>query len=281
MHIQRAVALALCLAAGPLLVAQTPPADRPTFEAASIKKNVSGSDNVSVRGQPGGRVSITNNPLRNIIRNAYRLQNFQIVGGPDWINMDRWDIVAKAEGDPPPERMIVMLQNLLADRFKLVVHREMRESPIYALVFARSDRRLGPQLHPSSTDCAAIMAAARARGGAPPSPPGDGPLCGTRITPGHMMTSATTMADLARILSPTAGRSIVDRTGLTGNFDLELTWTPDSPTGPAGADGARPAAENSASIFTAVQEQLGLKLEPQRGPVDTLVIESAERPVED
>src|SRR5947207_14637643 len=109
-------------------------AQRPAFEVASIKRNNSGSDNASVRGQPGGRITLTNNTLWNIIRNAWGLQGFQIVGGPDWVNKDRWDIVAKAEGDPPPQQYGAMVQTLLADRFKLVVHRETREMPIYALV---------------------------------------------------------------------------------------------------------------------------------------------------
>jgi uncharacterized protein (TIGR03435 family) len=257
----------------------------PAFEVASIKKNVSVSDSASVRAQPGGRLSVTNNSLRNIIRNAWGVQNFQIVGGPDWMNTDRWDIVAKAEGDPTPPQMLLMLRTLLAERFKLIVHNETRETPIYALVLLRSDGRPGPQLRPSSVDCAAVAAAVRARGGAPPPPaPGGRPACGTRTTRGSMMTTATTMADLARNLSPFAGRSVVDKTGLAGNFDLDLTWTPD-PQGapPAGGspDVTRPAADDSASLFTAVQEQLGLKLDSQRGPIEFLVIDSAERPTED
>jgi uncharacterized protein (TIGR03435 family) len=257
-------------------------AQRPTFEVATIKRTVSTSDNSFVRVQPGGRLSVGNNSLWNIIRNAYRVQGFQIVGGPDWINSERWEIVAKAEGDPAPEQLLVMLQNLLADRFKLVVRREMRDSPIYALVLARPDGRLGPQLLPSSTDCPALIAAARASGNARlPAPSGGGPICGTRMIAGRMTTSATTMADLARNLSPVAGRSITDKTGLTGIFDLTLTWTPELPPGAAGGDAPRPAADDTVSLFTAIQEQLGLKLDPQRGPVDTLVIESAQRPVED
>jgi uncharacterized protein (TIGR03435 family) len=244
---------ALLLGACGLVVA----AQRPTFEVASIKHNVEVSDRIFVRAEPGGRVSIGNNTLRNIIRNAWRLQEFQIVGGPDWINTERWNIVAKAPDNAPPDQMLVMLQNLLIDRFKLVIKRELRDTPIYALVLARP-------------------------GTPPPRPADGGPMCGTRMTFGRMQTNSTTMADLARNLAQVAGRSVVDKTGLTGFFDLELTGTQDGPP-PPGAVGDRlpPPPENGASIFTALQEQLGLKLNAQRGPVDTLVIEAAERPVED
>ena len=122
---------------------QTPPKPH-AFEVASIKENVSGSDNASVRAQPGGRVSVSNNSLRNIIRNAYNVQNYQIVGGPDWINTVRWDITAKAPDDAPPQQLLLMLRTLLADRFKLVIRNETREMPIYALTLARADGRPGP-----------------------------------------------------------------------------------------------------------------------------------------
>jgi uncharacterized protein (TIGR03435 family) len=284
MDIQRLVAATglagISLTSG--VLAQQPASPRPTFEVATIKRTVSVSDGSFVRVQPGGRLSVGNNSLWNIIRNAYRVQGFQIVGGPDWINSERWEIVAKAEGDPPPDQLMAMLQNLLADRFKLVIRREMRDSPIYALVMARPDGRLGPQLHASSTDCAALIAAARASGNTRlPAPPGGGPLCGTRQNRGIMETNATTMADLARNLSTVAGRSIVDKTGLTGNFDLKLTWTAETPARAPGAAAGGPTAEDTVSLFTAIQEQLGLKLDPQHGHVDTLVIDSAERPVED
>jgi len=237
-------------------------AQRPTFEVATIKRNNSADDNRSVRGN-GGRLTITNNPLRNIIRNGWGLQDFQIVGGPDWINTERWDITAKAEGNPGPQ-MMVMVQNLLADRFKLVAHKETRELPIYALVFARADHSFGPKLHASSTDCQKEMSAAIARGG-PPGP--NSPLlCGIRSLPGHFQLNAAAIPNFVRILAPFAGRSIVDRTGLAGVYDADLTWN-DSEEGP--------------SLFTAMQEQLGLKLEAQRGPVEVLVIDSAERPMED
>jgi uncharacterized protein (TIGR03435 family) len=145
---------------------------------------------------------------------------------------------------------------------------------------ARQGGGLGPQAKVSSTDCAAMAAAARAGGPPPPRPADGGPRCGIRIVPGRMTTNATTMADVARNLSPFAGRSVVDKTGLTGGYDLELTWMPEAPLPGPGGDALPPPADTP-SLFTAIQEQLGLKLDAQRGPVDTLVIESAERPTED
>jgi bla regulator protein blaR1 len=262
--------------------AQAPGGKPPAFEVASIKENVSVSDNASVRAQPGGRVTVSNNSLRNIIRNAYNVQNYQIIGGPDWINTVRWDITAKAPDDAPPQQLLQMLRTLLADRFKLVIRNETRDMPIYVLTGARADGRLGSQLRSSSADCAAIFAAAKAKGEAPPPTTNGRPTCGTRTTRGNMMTTGVTMADFARNLGPFTGRPVVDKTGLTGVYDLDLTWTPEQ--GPPGPDGTAPPPQPSSdgvSLYTAVQEQLGLKLDAQRGPVDVLVIESAERPVQD
>jgi uncharacterized protein (TIGR03435 family) len=260
---------------------QTPP--RPhAFDVASIKENVSGSDNASVRAQSGGRVSVSNNSLRSIIRNAYSVQNHQIVGGPDWVSTVRWDITAKAPEDAPPQQLLLMLRTLLADRFKLVIRNETREMPIYALTLARTDGRVGPQLRSSNTDCAAIFAAAKAKGEAPQPTTNGRPTCGTRTTRGNMMTTGVAMSDLARNLAPFAGRPVVDKTGLSGVYDLDLAWTPEQ--GPAGPEGTQcPAASSSdgVALFTAVQEQLGLKLDAQRGQVDVLVIDSVQRPDED
>jgi uncharacterized protein (TIGR03435 family) len=151
--------------------------------------------------------------------------------------------------------------------------------PIYALVFARADRAFGPKMHASTTDCAALMAEARARGGTPPGRVNGRVSCGMSINNGRIEMNAETMANLVRNLAPIAGRSIVDKTGLTGGFDLDLTWMPDVPVG--NAPDAVPPANDGPSLFTAMQEQLGLKLDAQRGPVEVLVIDSAARPVED
>jgi uncharacterized protein (TIGR03435 family) len=276
--------------------APAPPAGTgPSFEVASVKPNKSGDMRVMFGMQPGGRFTATNAPLVALIRQAYQIQNFQLVGAPDWINDERFDIVAKAEGDVPPQPpgtvgpMQLMMRNLLAERFKLVVHPETREMAIYALVLARSDGKLGENLKPAATDCAALMRE-RGRGGPPlaPPPPGERMQCGMRIAPGAMNGGGFPLSQLATTLSQFVQRVVVDRTGLTGNYDLELKWTPDrnmpgAPIGPPppGVPPLPPIDPDGPSIFTAVQEQLGLKLDPQRGPVDVLVVDSVERPSPD
>jgi uncharacterized protein (TIGR03435 family) len=274
---------------------QTPAADNPSFEVASVKPNESGDPRVMIGGGPGGRFNASNVPLRMLIRNAYQLQDSQLVGGPAWLATERFDIVAKAEGNPAPVPpgsvgpMQLMMRNLLADRFKLVVHRETREQPIYALVLARSDGKPGPQLRKSEIDCAA-MAAARGRvGGPPPGPPapGERPQCGMRMGPGQLSGGGFPLSQLGTTLSQLVQRMVVDRTGLSGNFDIDLTWTPEPGQGlppgppPPGASALPPIDPNGPSLFTALQEQLGLKLDSQRGPVEVLVIDSVEMPTPD
>ena len=269
------VALVVGALATPAAQSAQTAASRPSFDVASIRRNVSADQGASVRPLPGGGLTITNNTLFNIIRNAYNVQSVQIIGGPDWINRDRWDIVAKADGNPLPPQLMVMLQGLVAERFKADVRRETREIEVYALTVARADRRLGPQLTPSSVDCDAVAAAVRAGGTPPPARPNGLPTCGMRVTAGYATAGGYAIADIARNLAGITGRIVVDRTELTGRFDMELKWTPD----PLQASG--PAASDTASIFTALQEQLGLKLEPQRTPTEVFVIYSAERPMED
>jgi uncharacterized protein (TIGR03435 family) len=281
---------------GPRLRAQTPQtsAPGPAFEVASIKPNNSGDGRVMMGIQPGGRFTATNVPLRVLIRNAYQLQDFQIVGAPSWIGSERYDIVAKAEDGTPietptldrtgPSRVQLMMRALLAERFQLVVHNETRELPIYALVLARSDGKLGPDLHKSDTDCNAVLAAGqRGRGLAPPPPPQPGERlpCGIRIGMGNMTIGGAPLFQIANAMANFIGRTVVDKTGLAGNYDANLTWTPDQmPQRPPGAPEPPPIDPNGPSIFTAVQEQLGLKLDSQKGPVAVLVIDRVERPKE-
>ena len=272
--------IALAVVLGLVALGAQSPAAAPTFEAASVKINKSGEAGGRFGGRPGNLV-VTNYTLRDIIRNVYGLQRYQIVGGPEWLGTERFDINARAPEGAPQSQLLTMMQALLADRFKLRVRREPRDLPIYALVMARPDRRLGPKMQPATFDCAAL-AAARSRGETPalPPPAGDRPVCGAQANPGRLMVGGYAVADFARNLGGFAGRPIVDRTGLTGTYNYELLWTPDEPP-PAGI--ALPAwyDPNGPSLLTAVQEQLGLKLESTTGPVDVLVIDSAERPTED
>ncbi len=238
---QLLLAVVLCFAVDAVTSTQ-----KLAFEVASIGRNLSGSDISSNRLQPGGRLTMINRSLENIIREVYGFQTFQVAGASEWMRNERWDIVAKADGDPSFDQILGMMKALLADRFKLVSHYESREMPIYALVAARADRRLGPELKTSTASC---------------------PLqCRTNMSAGRIVAVGRTMSDLARNLSAVAGRAVQDKSDVPGAFDAELTWN-DTEQGP--------------SLFTAVQEQLGLKLEPQRGLVDTFVIDSAESPSED
>jgi uncharacterized protein (TIGR03435 family) len=257
------------------VAAQGPPLDRPTFEVASIRLNKSGASGGKADAAPNGRVTVTNSTLLELIRNGFELQGNEMIRGerlPSWVESDRWDIVA--QGPPitgPASQQLLrrMLQNLLIDRFGLVTKREMRDVPAYALVLARSDRRLGPGMQPSTQDCAALVAAA-----AKAAAPGAVRVCGRRSGPGFISTLGAPLADFARTLSLFAGRYVFDATGLTGGFDLDLKWTPDP-----GVAGAPP--QDGASLFTAIQEQLGLRLEPRQATVNAFVIESAERPKEE
>jgi uncharacterized protein (TIGR03435 family) len=259
------------------LSAQTPAIDTLQFEVASVKPNKSGSQNSNMELHPGGRITGTNVALGGLLRTVFNLQPHQLVNAPDWIDTDRFDIEAKADReysareDAPAPELLAMLRNLFADRFKLVVHREQREMPAYVLVNAKTDGTLGPQMRRSDIDCEAEAARAFAakRGGAPP---GQKPIVRCRISTsaGRIVGTGTTITELMRRLSASLGRAVVDRTGLSGSFDLELQWSPDQT-----ADTPGP------SLFTAIQEQLGLKLESQRAPVEVLVIDSISQPTPD
>jgi len=258
----------------------TSPAKPPAFEVASVKPNTSGDGRVLMTPQPGGRLNLVNVPLRLMIRYAYRVQDFQVAGGPDWISTARFDVVAKAEGgNPSQEELQLMLRSFLADRFKLVVRPDTREMPTYSLVPARADGKTGAQLRKSDANCGPATAPS-----APPAP-GQLPSCGSMLGFGNLKARGSTMAALASTLSTFAGRIVVDRTGLAGGYDVDLNWTPDQIPRPAGDQPVQvngvTVDPNGPSLFTALQEQLGLKLESTKGPVDVLVVERAEKPAED
>ena len=263
------------LVLGASVLAQSPP---PSFAVASIKVNASGDGNFGFTPRPGGVLVATNVTARHLVTYAYSMQNSRVEGGPDWLDTVRFDITAKAPEAATPDQMLLMLRTLLADRFTLVMHLEARETPVFALVRARADGRLGPQLRVSSTaDCDAARAE-QARGAALASSDGR-PICGGRARAGVITAGAVSMEELARNMSRLVGRLIVDRTGLQGRFDFDLTFTPEAELTAAPGASASPGA--LPSLFVALEEQLGLKLESQRAPVDVVVIDSIQRPVED
>jgi len=288
-----AIGTGLLLVAFASIRAQTPAAtDKPKFEVAAVRENTSNDGKINIGIQPGGRFTVVGAPLAELIRIAFAVQRTQIVGAPDWTETARFDITAKAEGEiqgtppgGPPGPLNLMLQDLLEDRFKLRAHRETRELPIYALTLARSDKKLGAGLRPSTVDCEAM----RGRGGRmgpPPGvpPPGERPPCGMRVAPNQVVAGAATLAQLTQMLSQFTQRIVIDGTGLTGGFDIDLTFTPERmPQGPPppGAPPLPPIDPNGPSLFTALQEQLGLKLESDRAPIEVLVIDHVERPTPD
>ena len=286
-----AVALLSVAVAEPF--AQRSPAQR--FEVASIKPYKGPVTMISANAEPGGRFVAMQQSLRDLIGLAYRIREAQIIDGPDWLGTARFDINAKANGELPPFNptgesgpLEQMLQSLLADRFKLVAHRETRDLPIYALVMARGDRRPGEKLRLSSMDCAKVFADRQRAGQAGPLVAGDRPTCGMVISPWSIRIGGGPLSQLTMVLTNMTNRFVVDQTGLTGNYDIDLQWTPqgmrikgpgDAPPGPAFP--APPPDANGATLETAIQEQLGLKLDPQRGSVPVLVIERAEQPTPD
>jgi uncharacterized protein (TIGR03435 family) len=276
-----------CAAAMP--AAQAPIA----FEAASVKPNKSGDSDTSLRPQPGGRFSATNAPVQLFITYAYQLQLFQLQGGPAWLRTDRFDVVARMEGDSPvlpsasgeATPIMLAMRSLLADRFKLAVHWETQELPLYELVVARPDGKLGPNIRPAAVDCVAMSAAsaAAAKEGRVinPNTP-DRVACGMRNSNGRFQFGGNPMSLFATGLSNQVARTVVDRTGLTGNWDFEFTFTPERfrVVRSTGVD-APTTDTDGPSLFTAIQEQLGLRLESTKGPVKVLVIDHVEQPSPD
>jgi uncharacterized protein (TIGR03435 family) len=252
-------------------------AQAPAFEVASVKQSPAGATMTRPGSPgPGGQWLALNATLEMILQRAYPqyARPGLIVGGPGWIKERRFDIDARAGGNPTREQHELMVRQLLADRFKLSVRTDMRPIDVYALVIAREDGRLGPRLKPASAECVAAVNARReqARAGglvnstmmAPcgAAPEGPGRVSGAREI-GSFITSLQVWMD----------RRIVDRTGLQGLYEMELEF--DFMTLRAvGAAGDTAGM----TIFTALQEQLGLKLEPRREITDVLVVESAEMP---
>ena len=271
------------IALGLIVASATVWAQNPTFEVASVKSNRSGDFRRGMGPEPGGRFGATNVGLRDLIAFAYGVANAdadeRVIGGPDWITRERFDITAKAPSALEPSQSPMLVKALLVDRFKLEAHEEMREVSAYALVRARGDGAVGPSVKKSSVDCDARRAAAK--GGAPLPQPASGPVCTGRTIPGTITATALSMASLAGNLTRFAGRSVVDETGLAGFYDYELRWTPDQTPEPRPGEPAPNIDPNGPSLQTALQEQLGLKLESRRVPVKVVAIDRAELPNSD
>jgi uncharacterized protein (TIGR03435 family) len=225
----------------------------PAFEVASIKVSKSGLPGNIWGGGPG-RYVVDGITAANLIRNAYDLRPEEIIGGPAWLDAERFQINATYPPESTTPQVDAMLRSLLQARFALKAHREQRELPKFHLVLADAQGRLGPQLNKSTSQC--------------PTPHPETP-CMMKAGGGDLVMQEATIRQFLDYLQSLAGGRIEDRSGLTGEYDLTLSWSRSS------NDVERP------SIFTAIQEQLRLKLEPTRGPVDVLVIDSIERPTPD
>ena len=251
-----------------------------TFEVATIKPSDPNARGMFMRPSPGGRLTVSNMSVKDMVGFAWGVQPFQISGGPAWIASARFDITAKADGTAKMPELMLMLQSLLRDRFQLAIHKETKELAIYGLVLAKKDGKLGPRLIESKEG-----------GCTPPDPtkppPPPDPVKGPALACNQLFAGieqvrgvSVSVQRLLPILSRYFDRKVVDQTGLTGTYDITLEWTPDDAhLAQLPADAPRPA-DNGPSIFTALQEQLGLKLESQRGPVEMIVIDRAEKPSE-
>lgn len=267
--------------------------ERASFEVASVKENVSGDSRQRMVTQPGGRLIATNARLKIMIADGFLgaqpLAIDRVLGGPEWVESARYDVNAKASTDfqpspdGPSKELLMMIRSLLEERFKLKAHLEMREMPIYELVVARADGRLGPVLRKSDVDCEAVGAAIRA-GNPPPRGPLDPPPCGAMRGPARIIAGGIPMERFALMLTnilAVDARPVVDKTGLSGRFAFHMTWTPEQMPTAEPPPGVPPIDPHGPNFFTALQEQLGLKLQPAKGPVEVVVIDSIERPTPD
>ena len=244
---------------------QDKPADLPAFEVATIKPDKSGSGVLMFNNTPDG-IQVRGFTAQMLIRAAYGYDDDRISGGPNWIKSDPYDIEAKVAGADVPalskmstEQRRLMLQPLLAERFQLKVHRETQVRPIYQLIVAKS----GLKLKPSS-----------------PAVPGEASQPKMQMGRTQLSAQRFPMTLLVQWLSLHAGRTVVDKTDAAGTYDFELQWSSDQGSGSASGGLEEPASAQGAypSLFTALQEQLGLKLEPAKGPVETMVIDNIQKP---
>jgi uncharacterized protein (TIGR03435 family) len=259
----------------------------PRFEVASVKQNMSDSSASSSKGSPGSYTAI-NMPLRRLIAIAFGIPpavDRERIIRPSWIDGVRFDVNARTPAGTRSDQIPDMLRALLADRFLLVTHTETREGTVLALVPARTEGALGPQLTVSSLDCSKPDAPLSGSAGVNTQSAAakvEKPTCGLISTVddngGALRGGGRTMGDLAANLTGRMNQPVRDRTGLTGSYDFVLRWTPENFSN--AATNAGPSRDGT-PIVTALQEQLGLKLEAQRAPVEFLIVDKIERPSPD
>jgi len=230
------------------LPGQSAAAPTPQFDVISIRPNHSNTSGGGMRSIAGG-FAASNMSLGILIQAAYDVKPWQIISGPEWVKTDRYDFEAKAEGNPDFKQKIEMLRPLLADRFQLKVHRETRRMSVYSLVVAKG----GPKLQPTADGVRGYFSAGR----------------------GLIEGKAVEMGTLANLLGGSLGESVIDKTGVTGHFDIKLEWTPTEGERNYTFDD-RAIDPGGSSIFTALQEQLGLKLDAEKGPGQVIVVEEIE-----
>jgi uncharacterized protein (TIGR03435 family) len=242
----------------------------PKFNIASIKRSAPDSDTF-MKAHPGGRLDISRATLKTLTALAYRLQPFQVAGGPAWVRSEYFSVNTKAAETPSEDRLFLMMQALLAERFSLKLHFETKEKPVYVLVVGKIGKRSPPGLQ-VTTEGSCV----RVDGAAPPDPK----ACGSLGMGGnHLEAREVSMSRVAEALTRVLDRKVIDRTGRPERFNVSLRWAPGQHQVLPSSD-AMELPPDTPSIFTALQEQLGLKLEPSKAPVELLVIDHAERPSE-
>ena len=302
------IVLGIAVAAIPIF-SQAPAGARPQFEVASIKVHPPPVNRILIAPSAGGRLSLEGFSVRMLVGRGYGVLDVRVLGGQSWVDSDRFDIEAKAEGGAiPPGQMGAMIQGLLEDRFQLKAHKETRELPVYDLVVAKGGPKI--KLSADQTPPAPLVPPGGDRGAGPRGDAGPvargpvpGPVPGARGGPGpgpfgtppprgafgggrgSMQGAAIPLSNLVNFLTNQLGRPINDKTGLTGLFDFKLEWTPGSeqapgPFGPNPDAPPPPVPGDGPSLFTALQEQLGLRLESTKGPVEVVVIDSVQKPTE-
>ena len=270
------ILVGLALAALPLAAQQ----GSPRFAVTSVKINRSALPDGMVDLQPN-QFTATNSTLRELIAAANNVNGtFRVVGGPPWVDTDRFDVQARPSAPVRPGVGMAMMRTLLADRFSLRTRLARQGRPIFALMTTDSSGRTGPRLHPASS------AACLERGMLPGEvPAGELPSCGLSAGPGRMSGRSVGLYLLAEYLSPRINRLVTDRTGLSGTFDFDLEWEMNDATRAAlprlSPDGTPPPEFDGAPLLTALREQLGLRLEATTGPVAVIVIDAVERPTPD